>query len=284
MDSKDAKGILALNGYKKNKCCKKSRPMPLEKKLTPKRQRMSAQRCAPCLFVCRDKHARLLRALAWDTIQVRSFCNAFPIKVFERERRFMSGYDLQKYTNGASKEGINLHSQTIQQFKRHRPWTDRVRSGQRRHRRRGAAVLSWNGRKDGSRPACKQERSGQGNPCRDREPSKRLSPQAQHQANQEPWSALRRQRECLSACENEPGQIGSGRGLECIPDHAAVQMRSRRRVIRRDPPSLFNPDLQLVKSALPQRPGGFARLLWLHMPAVPRPCAPGTELPLKNLH
>ena len=26
----------------------------------------------------------------------------------------MSGYDLQKYTDGASKEGINLHSQTIQ--------------------------------------------------------------------------------------------------------------------------------------------------------------------------
>jgi len=34
--------------------------------------------------------------------------------VFERERRFMSGYNLQKYTDGASKEGINLHSQTIQ--------------------------------------------------------------------------------------------------------------------------------------------------------------------------
>lgn len=26
----------------------------------------------------------------------------------------MSGYDLQKYTNGASKEGLQLHSQTIQ--------------------------------------------------------------------------------------------------------------------------------------------------------------------------
>ena len=26
----------------------------------------------------------------------------------------MSSYDLQKYTNGASKEGLRLHSQTIQ--------------------------------------------------------------------------------------------------------------------------------------------------------------------------
>jgi len=36
------------------------------------------------------------------------------IKVFERECRFTSGYDLQKYTNGASKEGLRLHSQTVQ--------------------------------------------------------------------------------------------------------------------------------------------------------------------------
>ena len=62
----------------------------------------------------KDKHAQFLRALAYDTNQVWNFCNALSIKVFERERRFMSGYDLQKYTDGASKEGINLHSQTIQ--------------------------------------------------------------------------------------------------------------------------------------------------------------------------
>ena len=62
----------------------------------------------------KDKHAQFLRALAYDTNQVWNFCNALSIKVFERERRFMRGYDLQKYTDGASKEGINLHSQTIQ--------------------------------------------------------------------------------------------------------------------------------------------------------------------------
>jgi putative transposase len=62
----------------------------------------------------RDKHVKLLRALAYDTNQVWNFCNALSTKVFERERRFMSGFDLQKYTDGASREGINLHSQTIQ--------------------------------------------------------------------------------------------------------------------------------------------------------------------------
>ena len=62
----------------------------------------------------RDKHAKFLRDLAYDTNQVWNFCNALSIKVFERERRFMSGFDLQRYTNGASKEGLRLHSQTVQ--------------------------------------------------------------------------------------------------------------------------------------------------------------------------
>jgi len=33
-------------------------------------------------------------------------------------------------------------------------------------------------------------------------------------------------------CENDPGQIGSGCRLKCIPDHAAGQVQSRRRVVR----------------------------------------------------
>lgn len=62
----------------------------------------------------KDKHAKYLRALAFDTNQVWNYCNELSYKVFQRERRFMSGYDLQKYTNGACKEGLRLHSQTIQ--------------------------------------------------------------------------------------------------------------------------------------------------------------------------
>jgi putative transposase len=40
--------------------------------------------------------------------------NGLSFKVFQRERRFPSGYDLQKYTNGGSREGLRLDSQTIQ--------------------------------------------------------------------------------------------------------------------------------------------------------------------------
>ncbi|WP_228527342.1 RNA-guided endonuclease InsQ/TnpB family protein [Noviherbaspirillum soli] len=62
----------------------------------------------------KDKHVKYLRALAFETNQVWNYCNELSYKVFQREHRFMSGYDLQKYTNGASKEGLQLHSQTIQ--------------------------------------------------------------------------------------------------------------------------------------------------------------------------
>jgi putative transposase len=62
----------------------------------------------------KDKHAKYLRTLAFETNQVWNYCNELSYQVFQRERRFMSGYDLQKYTNGASKEGLQLHSQTIQ--------------------------------------------------------------------------------------------------------------------------------------------------------------------------
>lgn len=62
----------------------------------------------------KDKHAKYLSELAREVNLVWNFVNELSIKVFQRERRFMSGYDLQKYTNGASKEGLRLHSQTIQ--------------------------------------------------------------------------------------------------------------------------------------------------------------------------
>jgi IS605 OrfB family transposase len=62
----------------------------------------------------KDKHAKYLSELAREVNLVWNFVNELSIKVFQRERRFMSGYDLQKYTTGASKEGLRLHSQTIQ--------------------------------------------------------------------------------------------------------------------------------------------------------------------------
>ena len=36
------------------------------------------------------------------------------MKVYERERRFCTAYDMHPYLRGSSKEGLHLHSQTIQ--------------------------------------------------------------------------------------------------------------------------------------------------------------------------
>jgi len=62
----------------------------------------------------KDKHATVLREKAFWVNQCWNYCNETSFKVWQRERRFLSGYDLDKMTSGASKEGIPLHSQTIQ--------------------------------------------------------------------------------------------------------------------------------------------------------------------------
>jgi putative transposase len=62
----------------------------------------------------KDKHVKYLSELAREVNLVWNYVNELSFKAFQRERRFMSGYDLQKYTNGASKEGLRLHSQTVQ--------------------------------------------------------------------------------------------------------------------------------------------------------------------------
>jgi putative transposase len=62
----------------------------------------------------KDKHARFLRDLAREVNFVWNYCNELQIAVFNRERRFLSGYDFAKFTRGATKEGLHLHSQTVQ--------------------------------------------------------------------------------------------------------------------------------------------------------------------------
>ena len=52
--------------------------------------------------------------MARDVNFVWNYSNELSYKVWERERRFMSGYDFAPFTKGAAKEGLNLHSQTIQ--------------------------------------------------------------------------------------------------------------------------------------------------------------------------
>ena len=62
----------------------------------------------------KDKHAKVLSEKARAVNQVWNYCNELSFKVFERERRFLSAYDLDRYTAGATREGLPLHSQTVQ--------------------------------------------------------------------------------------------------------------------------------------------------------------------------
>jgi putative transposase len=62
----------------------------------------------------KDKHAKFLQGLAGEVNLVWNYCNELQIAMFNRERRFLSGYDFAKFTRGATKEGLHLHSQTVQ--------------------------------------------------------------------------------------------------------------------------------------------------------------------------
>ena len=63
----------------------------------------------------RDKHAKLLRAMAYETNQVWNFCAELSTRMATERGRWMSGFDLQHYTNGASKEFEHIGSPTVQQ-------------------------------------------------------------------------------------------------------------------------------------------------------------------------
>ena len=62
----------------------------------------------------KDKHARWLSELAREVNFVWNYCNETSHRAIDRHRKFLSGYDLDKLTAGATKEGLNLHSQTVQ--------------------------------------------------------------------------------------------------------------------------------------------------------------------------
>jgi putative transposase len=62
----------------------------------------------------KDKHAPALRDVARDVNFVWNYANDLSFKVWQRERRFMGEYDIDKYTAGATREGLNLHSTTVQ--------------------------------------------------------------------------------------------------------------------------------------------------------------------------
>jgi len=80
----------------------------------------------------KDRHRAELEAKAREVNFVWNYCNDLAVKVFERERRFLTGYDFAKYTAGATKDGLmTLHSQTVQaiaeQYARSREQARKVR-------------------------------------------------------------------------------------------------------------------------------------------------------------
>lgn len=62
----------------------------------------------------KDKHAAYLLAQSREVNQVWNYSQDLALKVLAREHRFMSAYDMAAYTKGAAKEGLSLHSQTVQ--------------------------------------------------------------------------------------------------------------------------------------------------------------------------
>lgn len=62
----------------------------------------------------KDKHDAWLGALSREVNTVWNFCNEHSFKVLQREHRFCSAFDMHPYLAGAAKEGLTLHSQTVQ--------------------------------------------------------------------------------------------------------------------------------------------------------------------------
>ena len=62
----------------------------------------------------KDRHASELLDMAFWVNQVWNYSNELSHKVWEREGRFISSYEIDRYTSGASTAGVRLHSQTIQ--------------------------------------------------------------------------------------------------------------------------------------------------------------------------
>ncbi|MEO6321365.1 MAG: transposase [Polaromonas sp.] len=62
----------------------------------------------------KDKHAKALDAMACEVNMVWNFVNELSLTHTRRTGKFFSAYDLDKYTSGATKEGLKIHSQTLQ--------------------------------------------------------------------------------------------------------------------------------------------------------------------------
>ena len=62
----------------------------------------------------KDKHAKMLCAQAREVNFVWNYVNELSARHTERTGKFFSAYDLHSFTKGAGKEGLSLHSQSVQ--------------------------------------------------------------------------------------------------------------------------------------------------------------------------
>ena len=63
----------------------------------------------------KDKHAKVLAAMAREVNQVFNFCNETSMRAIRERYQWLSGYDLQKLTAGLSKcDGVKVGSGTVQ--------------------------------------------------------------------------------------------------------------------------------------------------------------------------
>lgn len=62
----------------------------------------------------KDKHTKILSDRAREVNFVWNFINELSEKHTRHTGRLCSAYDLNQYTIGTSKEGLGLHSQTVQ--------------------------------------------------------------------------------------------------------------------------------------------------------------------------
>lgn len=64
----------------------------------------------------KDKHASVMSAMSREVNFVWNFCNETSSRAIREKHKFLSGFDLQKLTDGFSKcEGVRIGSATTQQ-------------------------------------------------------------------------------------------------------------------------------------------------------------------------
>lgn len=84
----------------------------------------------------KDRHAAWLSQLSREVNTVWNYCNDLQIRVFERERKFLTGFDFWPYLKGCTRgdDSLNLPVQTVQET------AEQYARSRRQHRR---VRLAW---------------------------------------------------------------------------------------------------------------------------------------------